>query len=110
MRKLLLSFCIFIPVSFNVFYTNGNAELAGQSTVKKNIISEKQAEDIALKRIKGDVLNVEMEKEEGKTYYEVKIITSNKVLFEVEIDAHTGKIVEVENEGKHSRKKDKKVK
>lgn len=48
-----------------------------------------------------------MEKEDGKTYYEVKMITSNKVLFEVEIDAHTGKIVEVENEGKHSRKKEK---
>jgi len=98
-----------MPISLNTFNAIGNAEIVDQSTVKQNIISEKQAESIALKRIKGKVLNVEMDKENGKTYYEVKIITSNKVLFEVEIDSLTGKIVEVEKEGKFSRKKDKKM-
>ena len=57
------------------------------------LITEEQAEQIALEHIgKGTVTNFESEREGGKILYEVEI--DNEV--EVEIDAESGRILEVE--------------
>lgn len=98
-KKIIPSICLLLSISLSL-NSIGNAEMMDQDKKEKTSISEKQAKDIALQKIKGKVLAVEREKEDGKIYYEVKILTSEKVLFEVEIDARTGKIVEVEKEGK----------
>ncbi|KHD84639.1 hypothetical protein NG54_14305 [Heyndrickxia ginsengihumi] len=62
---------------------------------KHHHISEKQAREIALKRVKGKVIHVELEKDNGNTYYEVKMKASNNI-YKLEIDTKTGKIVEIE--------------
>lgn len=65
-------------------------------------ISKKDAEDIALKEVKdkGEVVRTELESDDGMLQYDVTVKTSDAV-YEVEIDAKTGKVLEVEKEGHH---------
>ncbi|PLT33364.1 PepSY domain-containing protein [Bacillus sp. V5-8f] len=61
-------------------------------------ISIEKAKDIALQNVKGKIVNVETEVDDGVTKYEV-IVQSSKGMYEVEIDKETGKVLEVEREG-----------
>jgi uncharacterized membrane protein YkoI len=97
-RKVILSLILLFPISFGVYFEGGNAEAAKELQAEKHRISENEAKKIALKQVEGEIIGVELEKDDGITRYEVKIKRSNNI-YEVEIDANTGKIVEVEREG-----------
>ncbi|MBZ5752839.1 MULTISPECIES: PepSY domain-containing protein [Metabacillus] len=58
----------------------------------------KQAQEIALKRVPGQVLHVDMDLEHGVLVYEFFILTAQNRLFEVEVLAKTGRILKVEEE------------
>ena len=60
-------------------------------------LSMSQAIDAALKKVDGKALHCEIELEDGKALYEVKVFSNGKV-YEVEIDAATGAVVEVEED------------
>jgi len=53
---------------------------------------------IAERRAPGDVLKVELEDDDGKLVYEVKILGRNGRVREMDIDAHTGTVLKVEND------------
>ena len=97
MRKVSLSLISLFLISFGVYFEVENAA-AKELQEEKHHISENEAKEIALKKVKGEIIGVELEKDDGTTYYEVKIKRSNNI-YEVEVDANTGKIVEVEREG-----------
>ncbi|MEH6949662.1 PepSY domain-containing protein [Bacillus sp. JJ634] len=61
-------------------------------------ITKQQAQAIALQRVPGRVLHVDMDLENGVLVYEVFIMTSQGRIFEVEILAKTGKILKIEQE------------
>lgn len=61
-------------------------------------ISVDQAVQIALRRIPGQVLHVDLEMENGTLIYEVYILTPQNRVFEVEVNARTGTILKVEEE------------
>jgi uncharacterized membrane protein YkoI len=67
-------------------------------------ISVEQAKQIAVNHVTGKILDVELEKENGVLVYEVDITSPNQV-YEVTIDANTGKVLEIEKEGKRLKKK-----
>ncbi len=46
------------------------------------------------KSIGGEVIGVELEREQGTWIYEVKIISSGKFVIEVSVDARTAKVIE----------------
>ncbi|MDG0874090.1 PepSY domain-containing protein [Paenibacillus thiaminolyticus] len=48
--------------------------------------------------MKGRVLHVDLDTDTGKIKYEVIIMTDQNKVFEVEIDAQTGKVLKVEQE------------
>ncbi len=50
------------------------------------------------KRVPGDVLEVELEREDGVYVYELKILRKNGRVQEVEADAATGRIVAIEDD------------
>ncbi len=61
-------------------------------------ITMQQAQEIALQRVPGQILHVDMDLEHGILVYEVFILTPDQQIFEVEILARTGQIIKVEQE------------
>ncbi|MFK2824614.1 PepSY domain-containing protein [Bacillus sp. B190/17] len=59
-------------------------------------ITIEEAIKIAVERVPGQVVKVELEHEHGRWIYEVKIITPQGVKYEVEVDVNTGRITRVE--------------
>lgn len=56
-----------------------------------------EAMNIALERVPGEVVKVELEREHGREVYEVEIVSHHHhgVKYEVKVDAHTGRIISV---------------
>ncbi|GGA80002.1 PepSY domain-containing protein [Ornithinibacillus halotolerans] len=61
-------------------------------------VTMQQAQEIALKRVPGTVIHVDMDLENGVLVYEVFILTADNRIFEVEIVARSGRILKVEQE------------
>jgi len=75
--------------------------VSAQSAAEATGLTEDQIIEIALTEIPGEVLEVEMDDEDGVTIYEVEILDDDGVEFELILAADTGEILEVEEEGDH---------
>ena len=64
-------------------------------------ITMQQAQEIALQRVPGKVMHVDMDLENGVLVYEVFIMTPQGMIFEVEILAKNGKILKIDQENDH---------
>ena len=64
------------------------------STSTSKMITVEQAKEAALKEVQGTIDDIDLEKENGKVYYEVEI-ESGKADATVLIDAYTGKVLNV---------------
>ncbi|MFZ9596639.1 MAG: PepSY domain-containing protein [Bdellovibrionia bacterium] len=64
----------------------------------QNRISLEEAQAIALKKFPGTVKKAELERENGLWVYSFKIVSDQKTIAEVEVDAMSGKITEFELE------------
>jgi len=65
---------------------------------KRVKISAEQARKTALERIPGTIVEEEVEKENGRIVYSIEIRDKDKKVFDVEVDAENGAIVNVEEE------------
>ncbi|MFP3727795.1 PepSY domain-containing protein [Priestia filamentosa] len=61
-------------------------------------ISIQQAQQIALQRVPGQILHVDMDLENGILVYEIFILTSQNRVYEVEINGKTGRVLKIEEE------------
>ncbi|KAA8666476.1 PepSY domain-containing protein [Clostridium sp. MT-14] len=61
-------------------------------------ISAETAVQIALQRVPGQVLRVEVDTEDGLLVYEVYIRTTSGIIYEVTINANTGEILDVDRQ------------
>ncbi len=59
-----------------------------------------QAVKTASEKVPGKVIEAELEKKHGKTVWEVEIVTDDKMIKEVHIDADSGTVIDVEDKGK----------
>ena len=105
-------------VIYEIGITNGNTEteiiidpitgniLSTEEDVKEVMTQEERAlttdktieermKEIALREVNGHIISIDTEKEEGRVLYEITINNGNDIA-EVEIDAETGEILEVE--------------
>jgi uncharacterized membrane protein YkoI len=57
-----------------------------------------QAIKTASQKVSGKVVEAELEKKHNKIIWEVEIVTAEKKLMEVHIDAETGSVIDVEEE------------
>ncbi len=78
-------------------------EMVELATTTKVTIEE--AIKTVREKIPGTVIEAELEKEDGKTVWEVKIVTAKGELKEVYVDVQSGKFVEIKEEGKHKKSK-----
>lgn len=100
MKKLMLLLTFLIPIGYGAYFQVDHANAGHLIETENTRISEKEAEAIALKKVKGEVLNIKLEVDDGKEHYEVRIKSAGAV-YEVEIDSKTGQVLEVEKEGSH---------
>ena len=49
-------------------------------------------------RIDGEIVRIEVKREHGHLVYEVRVLNADGKLVEVEVDAASGRILEIENE------------
>ncbi|MEK4253334.1 PepSY domain-containing protein [Ureibacillus sp. FSL K6-2830] len=61
-------------------------------------ITMQQAQEIALQRVPGRVMHVDMDLENGVLVYEVFIMTAEGMIYEVEVLARNGQILKVDRE------------
>lgn len=66
-----------------------------------------QAIKTASEKVPGHVIEAELEKKHDKTVWEVEIVTDDKMIKEVHIDADSGAIIDVEDKGKEHKDKGK---
>lgn len=59
-----------------------------------------QAVKTASEKVPGKVIEAELEKKHDKTVWEVEIVTDDKMIKEVHIDADSGAVIDVEDKGK----------
>lgn len=71
-------------------YNNWNFQYSTQK-----MIDAQTAARIAMRRVPGTVINVELDRENGRMVYEVSIMT-NLGVYEVEVDAFTGSIIKID--------------
>lgn len=54
--------------------------------------------EIAATSVPGDVIKIELEREDGVIIYELKVLTANGRVRELELDARTGKVLKIEDD------------
>ncbi|WP_419962272.1 PepSY domain-containing protein [Psychrobacillus sp. BM2] len=54
--------------------------------------------NVAVQTVPGQIVNVDLDMEDGILVYEVFIMTQNNKIFEVEVHARTGSIIKIEQE------------
>ncbi|MBO0994656.1 PepSY domain-containing protein [Bacillus sp. SD088] len=69
-----------------------------QTPMTRQRVSQQQAQEIALKRVPGQIVHVDMDMEHGVLVYEIFIMDAQNRIFEVEVVAKSGKILKVEEE------------
>lgn len=66
-------------------------------------VSIEEAIKIVTAKIPGTVIEAELEKEDGKTVWEVKVVTAKGELKEVYVDVQSGKIVDIEEKDEYKK-------
>ena len=83
-------------------YATGAAAYTGEELAQKAKVTIDQARSIALKARHGTITDEELEREKGGSGLRYSFdIKSNKVIYEVGVDARTGKVLENVREGAH---------
>jgi uncharacterized membrane protein YkoI len=67
-------------------------------------VTIEQAVKTASEKVSGKVIEAELEKDHNKLVWEVEIVTADKKVMEVHIDADTGAVIDVEEEKAESKK------
>lgn len=80
----------------------GNFHYNNTTPVYRQRITMQQAQELALQRVPGKVMQIDMDLENGVLVYEVFIMTSHGKIYEVELLAKSGKILKIEQENDDS--------
>src|SRR5690606_36799286 len=85
--------CLLAISSALALFDQGPAELLEGTQITRVESVEK-----AMTTVKGNPADVELEKEQGKTAFDVKIVDENEKTREAYVDAHSGEVVTIEKD------------
>lgn len=82
-------------------YGDGNGKEDDKATMAAAAkVTIEQAVKTASQTVPGKIVEAELETKHNRLVWEVEIVTSEKKVMEVHIDAATGAVIDVEEEGK----------
>ena len=84
--------------SFTAFSVQGDSDKNESELISQATVGVDQAIAIALADVPGKVVETEIEEEDGKLVWEVEVVDSANQVFEFEIDANDGRILEKEQD------------
>ncbi|MGQ0667018.1 MAG: PepSY domain-containing protein [Nitrospiraceae bacterium] len=89
--------------------TTAGAACAGETKAKVGMaaaakVTIDQAIKTASDKVAGKVIEAELEKKHDKLVWEVEVVTAESKVMEVHIDAETGAVIDVEEEGAGAKK------
>ena len=93
-KVLALSAAIIAAGAIGIGVSSSNAAENNSSKTNTQKIGIERANQLALEAVPGKIKSVELEKENGKTYYDYEIIKDNKE-YDVHIDAYSGQTLKV---------------
>lgn len=76
----------------------GNQQMTNQNPANRQRLTIQEAQRIALARVPGQIIHVDLDMEHGVLVYEVFILSDQGRVFEVEVNAKTGRIMKVDQE------------
>lgn len=74
------------------------ADTARQLQQRGDILPLEQIIDLAVAVKQGQILETDLERDDGRYVYELEILDSRGQVWELELDAQTGELLELENE------------
>jgi len=74
------------------------ADTARQLQQQGDILSLEQIIELAVEVKQGQILETDLERDDGRYVYELEILDSRGQVWEIELDAQTGELIELENE------------
>lgn len=75
----------------------GNFNPNNQIPTRQRITVE-QAQAIAIQTVPGTVVHIDLDLDDGVVIYEVYVLTAQNIIFEVKINARTGRVLDIEQE------------
>ncbi|MDN2578567.1 PepSY domain-containing protein [Aquibium sp. ELW1220] len=75
-----------------------DAERASRGARSGEFLPFARLAQVALDRYPGRIVEAELDEDDGRILYEIKILRSNGRVLEVEIDARTGRILDVDED------------
>lgn len=105
-----------VVLALGMLWALGGTALAGKKGEKgekhKNKVEMAEAAKVTIdqavktasEKVPGKVIEAELEKKHDKTVWEVEIMTDDKTIKEVHIDADSGAVIDVEDKGKGKHK------
>jgi len=81
-------------------YADGKGEDDKAKMAAAAKVTIEQAIKTATDKVSGKVIEAELEKKHDKLAWEVEVVTAENKIVEVHIDANTGAVIDVEEEGK----------
>ena len=106
LEKIILSVIVVLFVGVGAAFLS--AQFQEESTIEKEEVKEisiDEARQLALQAVDGEIVNIELEKDEYFPSYEIKMQKGNTFL-ELEINARTGNIVSIETEAEEEEELD----
>lgn len=108
-RTLLVTFLLFHAIAFQTQAQDAglppietedglDAAFARAAVLDGRILPLDRILDILRADFKGEIIEIQLEYEDGELAYEFDLVSPEGRVFEVEIDARTGAIIEVEDE------------
>ncbi|MCU7939102.1 MAG: PepSY domain-containing protein [gamma proteobacterium symbiont of Bathyaustriella thionipta] len=101
-KLLLLALLIFFISISSVIASNHRGytdhENAHQLVTSGDILPLGKILELVYKRHRGKILEVELELEDNTYSYEIELLDDNNKVWEIDVDAVTGKILKIEEE------------
>ncbi|WP_212919368.1 PepSY domain-containing protein [Ornithinibacillus bavariensis] len=91
-KKLLIGALTFGLIATGVTVATAGTDKVKEDMAENALISIKDAEKIALKKVNGKIKSIELDDENGNPFYEIEVEQKDKE-YEIYIDAYTGDIV-----------------
>jgi len=100
----ILTFAILLTAGIvtggGLAYADGKGKDDKAQMAAEAKVTIEQAIKTATDKVSGKVVEAELEKKHNKLTWEVEVVTAENKIMEVHIDASTGAVINVEEEGK----------